>query len=91
MALVFLFWNAFLSIPSIGSGEGDSPAFLFMFIFAPFYIVGYGLLAGGEYWFGGCNVSLPHFEPITELEGCSMECSLLLRRTSFCHGEGPTA
>ncbi|SIR11330.1 hypothetical protein SAMN05421858_1473 [Haladaptatus litoreus] len=59
MTFVFLFCHVLVYVPTIGSGDGDSPAFLFMFLFAPFYVVGYGLLAGGEYWLRKRDVSLP--------------------------------
>lgn len=59
MALILLFWHVLVYHPPVGSGEGDSPGFTFVFIFVPFYLVAYGLLAGGEYWLRGQNNSMP--------------------------------
>lgn len=50
MGGILLFWHVLVYVPPIGSGQGDSPGFLFVFVFAPFYIVGYGILAGVEGW-----------------------------------------
>lgn len=59
MALILLFWHVLVYLPPVGSGEGDSPGFTFVFLFVPFYLVAYGLLAGGEYWLRGQNLSIP--------------------------------
>lgn len=59
MALILLFWHVLVYLPPVGSGEGDSPGFTFVFIFVPFYLVAYGLLAGGEYWLRGQNSQIP--------------------------------
>ncbi|WP_256295975.1 hypothetical protein [Haloarchaeobius salinus] len=45
-----MFWHVLVAFPPFGSGTGDSPAFNFVFFFAPFYLAAYALLAGGEYW-----------------------------------------
>ncbi len=50
LALILLFWHVLVYVPPIGSGEGDSPGFTFVFLFVPAYLVAYGLLAGAEYW-----------------------------------------
>lgn len=47
---LLLFWHVLVEFPPLGSGQGDSPGFLFVFAWAPFYLVLYGLLAGGEVW-----------------------------------------
>lgn len=47
---ILLFWHVLVYIPPFGSGQGDSPGFLFVFVWAPIYLIGYALLAGGEYW-----------------------------------------
>lgn len=59
MALVLLFWHVVIHLPVIGSEGGDAPAFALVLFWAPFYLVAYGLLAGGEYWLRGRNVSVP--------------------------------
>ena len=58
LAAILLFWHVLVEFPLIGSGRGDSPGFLFVFAWMPFYLVAYGLLAGGEYWLRGRNVSI---------------------------------
>jgi hypothetical protein len=50
LACLLVFWHVLVEFPPIGSGEGDSPGFLFVFVGMPLYLVAYGLLAGGEYW-----------------------------------------
>jgi hypothetical protein len=50
LTCILLFWHILVEFPPIGSGQGDSPGFLFVFVGAPFYLVAYGLLAGGEVW-----------------------------------------
>lgn len=59
LAVILLFWHVLVEFPPIGSGQGDSPGFLFVFVFAPFYVLVYALLAGGEYWLGKRDVSVP--------------------------------
>jgi len=58
LACILLFWHVLVEFPPIGSGQGDSPGFLFVFAWVPFYLVAYGLLAGGEYWLRGQNISV---------------------------------
>jgi len=53
LALVLVFWHVLVYVPPIGTGEGDSPGFLFVFVGAPLYLVGYGVLAGVELWLHG--------------------------------------
>jgi hypothetical protein len=53
LALVLAFWHVLVYVPPIGTGEGDSPGFLFVFVGAPLYLVAYGVLAGGELWLRG--------------------------------------
>lgn len=48
---ILLFWHVLVYVPPIGTGEGDSPGFLFVFVWSPIYIVAYGILTVGEYWF----------------------------------------
>jgi len=55
---ILLFWHVLVYIPPFGSGQGDSPGFLFVFVWAPIYLVGYALLAGGEYWLRHRNTSV---------------------------------
>ena len=50
LVIILLFWHVLVYIPPFGSGQGDSPGFLFVFVWAPIYLVGYAILAGGEYW-----------------------------------------
>lgn len=58
-ALVLLFWHVLVEFPPIGSGQGDSPGFLFVFVWMPFYLVAYGLLAAGERWLRGRSIASP--------------------------------
>lgn len=48
MALILLFWHVLVEFPPIGSGQGDSPGFLFVFVLAPIYVIVYAILAGVE-------------------------------------------
>lgn len=50
MSVILLFWHVLVEFSPIGSGQGDSPGFLFVFILAPLYVVVYGCVAGLEYW-----------------------------------------
>ena len=50
---ILVFWHILVYIPPIGSGQGDSPGFLFVFVWAPLYLVAYGILATVEYWLRG--------------------------------------
>lgn len=54
---ILVFWHVLVYLPPIGSGQGDSPGFLFVFVWAPLYLVAYGLLTAIEYWLRGRNVS----------------------------------
>ncbi|WP_162562625.1 hypothetical protein [Salinigranum rubrum] len=54
---ILVFWHILVYIPPIGSGQGDSPGFLFVFVWAPFYLVAYGILAAVEYWLRGREFS----------------------------------
>lgn len=58
LAGILLFWHVLVEFPPIGSGQGDAPGFLFVFAWMPAYLVAYGLLAGGEYWLRGRNLSV---------------------------------
>ena len=58
MALILLFWHVLVYLPPFGSGEGDAPGFTFVFLFAPAYLVAYGLLASVECRLRGRNVSV---------------------------------
>lgn len=53
VALVLLFWHVVVHLPVVGSEGGDAPAFALVLFWAPFYLVAYALLAGGEYWLRG--------------------------------------
>lgn len=57
LAVILVFWHILVYIPPIGSGQGDSPGFLFVFVWAPLYLVAYGMLAAGEYWLRGRKFS----------------------------------
>ena len=57
LAGILVFWHILVYIPPIGSGQGDSPGFFFVFVWAPMYLVAYVLLAAIEYWLRGRNVS----------------------------------
>ena len=46
---ILLFWHVLVYVPPIGTGQGDSPGFIFVFAFAPFYLLAYGLLAAVEF------------------------------------------
>ncbi|MRW96426.1 hypothetical protein GJR99_07545 [Haloferax sp. MBLA0078] len=37
-------------MPILGAEGGDAPAFALVLFWAPFYLLVYALLAGGEYW-----------------------------------------
>ncbi|UPV73638.1 hypothetical protein M0R89_13955 [Halorussus limi] len=53
MAGLLLFWHVLVEYPPIGSGQGDTPGFTFVFLFAPLYAAGYLLLAVVERWLRG--------------------------------------
>lgn len=53
---ILVFWHVLVYLPPIGSGQGDSPGFLFVFVWAPIYLVAYILLAAIEYWLRGRTV-----------------------------------
>ena len=57
MVLILLFWHVLIHLPVLGSDGGDAPAFALVLFWAPLYLVAYGLLAGGEYWLRGRNIS----------------------------------
>ncbi len=59
MTLILLFWHVVIYLPIIGSEGGDAPAFALVLFWAPFYLVAYGLLGGGEYWLRGRNIPTP--------------------------------
>jgi hypothetical protein len=63
LAGILVFWHILVYIPPIGSGQGDSPGFLFVFVWAPMYLVAYVLLAVIEYWLRGRNVSASSSTP----------------------------
>lgn len=48
LVVLLIFWHVLVEFPPVGTGQGDSPGFLFVFAGAPFYVVLYGVLAGGE-------------------------------------------
>lgn len=54
---ILVFWHVLVYIPPIGSGQGDSPGFLFVFVGAPLYLLMYSILAAVEYWLRGRNFS----------------------------------
>ncbi|MFC6723098.1 hypothetical protein ACFQE1_01560 [Halobium palmae] len=54
---ILLFWLVLVYVPPIGTGEGDSPGFLFVFVWAPIYLVAYGILTIGEYWLRRRNLT----------------------------------
>ncbi|WP_415379137.1 hypothetical protein [Halosimplex sp. TS25] len=60
---ILIFWHILVYIPPIGSGQGDSPGFLFVFVWAPMYLVAYVLLAVIEYWLRGRTVSASFSTP----------------------------
>jgi hypothetical protein len=47
---ILVFWHVLVEFPPLGTGRGDSPGFLFVFVLAPAYVVGYVVLAGIEGW-----------------------------------------
>lgn len=51
LVCLLVFWHALVEFPPIGSGQGNSPGFLFVFVLAPIYVIVYGIFAGLEYWF----------------------------------------
>lgn len=61
LVVILIFWHILVYIPPIGTGQGDSPGFLFVFAWAPVYLVAYVILSAVEYWFRQRNdtVSLP--------------------------------
>ncbi len=59
MGLVLLFWHVLIYLPVLGGEGGDAPAFALVLFWAPFYLLAYGLLAGGEYWLRRRNVATP--------------------------------
>nr|WP_233340596.1 hypothetical protein [Haloprofundus sp. MHR1] len=50
MGFVLLFWHVLIYVPVLGADGGDGPAFALVLFWAPFYLLAYALLAGGEYW-----------------------------------------
>ncbi|WEL28018.1 hypothetical protein [Haloferax volcanii] len=50
MGFVLLFWHVLIYVPILGAEGGDAPAFALVLFWAPFYLLAYALLAGGEYW-----------------------------------------
>jgi hypothetical protein len=48
LVVLLVFWHVLVEFPPVGTGQGDSPGFLFVFAGAPLYVVLYGVLAGGE-------------------------------------------
>lgn len=48
LVVLLVFWHVLVEFPPIGTGQGDSPGFLFVFAGAPLYVVLYAVLAGGE-------------------------------------------
>ncbi|MFC6786453.1 hypothetical protein ACFQFH_11295 [Halobaculum halobium] len=59
LAAILLFWHVLVEFPPIGSGQGDSPGFLFVFLWSPFYVLAYAALAGGEHRLRTRGVSIP--------------------------------
>lgn len=51
LVVILIFWHILVYIPPIGTGQGDSPGFLFVFAWAPVYLVAYVILSAVEYWF----------------------------------------
>lgn len=78
LAFLLLFWHVLVEFPPVGSGRGDSPGFLFVFVWMPFYLVVYGVLAGGEYWLRGRSVSdwSPSNRPARKFESAPFDESL---------------
>lgn len=58
LVCILMFWHVLVEFPPIGSGQGDSPGFLFVFVGVPFYLIAYGLLAGVEVWLRRRHFSL---------------------------------
>ena len=50
MAGLLAFWHVLVEFPPLGSGQGDTPGFTFVFLFAPLYVAAYLLLAAVERW-----------------------------------------
>ncbi|MFC5369160.1 hypothetical protein [Salinirubrum litoreum] len=48
LVVLLVFWHILVEFPPIGTGQGDSPGFLFVFAGAPLYVVLYAVLASGE-------------------------------------------
>ena len=61
MAFILLFWHVLIHLPILGSEGGDTPAFALVLFWAPFYLVAYALVGGGEYWLRqrGSSRSMP--------------------------------
>lgn len=53
MAGLLVFWHVLIEYPPLGSGQGDTPGFTFVLLFAPLYVAGYLLLAAVERWLRG--------------------------------------
>ncbi len=53
MAGVLSFWHVLIEYPPIGSGQGDTPGFTFVLLFAPLYVASYLLLTAVERWLRG--------------------------------------
>lgn len=50
LVCILVFWHVLVYVPPIGTGQGDSPGFLFVFLLAPLYLLAYVGLAATEYW-----------------------------------------
>jgi hypothetical protein len=55
---LLVFWHVLVEFPPVGTGQGDSPGFLFVFAGAPLYLVLYAVLASGEVVFRRRGVTL---------------------------------
>lgn len=44
MSFILVFWHVLVEFPPIGSGQGDSPGFLFVFLLAPVYVALYAVI-----------------------------------------------
>jgi len=53
LAGLLLFWHVLVEYPPLGSGQGDTPGFTFVLLFAPLYVAAYLLLAAVERWLRG--------------------------------------
>ena len=53
LGAILVFWHVLVEFPPIGTGRGDSPGFLFVFAWAPLYLVAYAVLAAAEYLLRG--------------------------------------